>query len=170
MRLCAFVIAAACLAVFGAEARNIRTGPGRLVRDVAADRVSESAGRGGYDTIVPRREREVILRGYDKPNAAVRESFFAVNNTADSLTLGGMEIELTYIAMDGRMLHRVTRWVPCDIPPGQTRSLSIPTWDINHAFHYYLTPAPKRKPSEPYRVKSRLLRLRVGRTEYTDSI
>lgn len=102
-----------------------------------------------YDTV---RQPQLRFSGYDKPNAALRETFLVTN--LDSLDIDGLAVELEYFDMEGRQLHRALHRLTINIPAGETRMVNVPTWDRNHAFHYFRSPAPKRKPSTPYRVKS----------------
>ncbi len=105
-----------------------------------------------YDTVRP---ANVRFSGYEKPNAALRETFLVTN--LDSLEINGVAVELEYLDMENRQLHCVTHSLITTIPAGQTRMLSVPTWDRNHSFHYFRSPAPKRRQSTPYKVKSRTL-------------
>ncbi len=105
-----------------------------------------------YDTVMPARLR---FSGYEKPNAALRETFLVTN--LDSLDINGLAVELEYFDMSGRQLHRTSHRLITDIPAGQTRMLSVPSWDRNHSFHYFRSPAPKRRQSTPYKVKSKAL-------------
>lgn len=102
-----------------------------------------------YDTV---RAPQLRFSGYDKPNAASRETFLVTN--LDSLEINGLAVEFVYFDMEGRQLHRASHRLITDIPAGETRMLSVPSWDRNHAFHYFRSPAPKRRSSTPYRVKS----------------
>ncbi len=106
-----------------------------------------------YDTIVPAKG-EIVCAGYDKPNRATRETFFITNNTAD--TLQGINLTFEYSDLKGRQLHSASHTIKTALVPGETRNVSISSWDRNNSFHYYLSPAPKRRPSTPYRVSSRI--------------
>lgn len=128
-------------------AKRQRTGPARLVP------IEEQAEV--PDTIVPP-DSTLVFSGYDKPNSALRETFFVTNQLPDSVTVLELNVTLTYFDMQGRMLHRVTHNVKSVIPPGQTRNVSVPAWDRNRAFHYYKSTPPSRRPSTPFRVSSSL--------------
>jgi len=129
----------------GMSAKRQRTGPARLVS------VEEPAAI--PDTIIPA-DSTLIFSGYDKPNSASRETFFVTNQMPDSVTVLELNVTLTYFDMQGRMLHRAAHSVKTVIPPGQTRNVSVPTWDRNRAFHYYKSTPPSRRPSTPFRVSS----------------
>ncbi len=142
-RLSSFLIV--LLIVAGMSAKRQRTGPARLVS------VEEPAQ--APDTIVPP-DSTLIFSGYDKPNSASRETFFVTNQMPDSATVLELNVTLSYFDMQGRMLHRAAHSVKAVIPPGQTRNVSVPAWDRNHAFHYYKSNPPSRRPSTPFRVSS----------------
>lgn len=105
-----------------------------------------------YDTIRPAMLR---FSGYEKPNAALRETFLVTN--LDSLDLNGLAIELEYLDMENRQLHRASHTIITDIPAGETRMVSVASWDRNHSFHYFRSSAPQRRQSTPYKVKSNAL-------------
>lgn len=135
----------ATLVVFSAGAKRQKTGPGKLAREQSAEPVIV------YDTIRPGMVR---CSGYDKPNSATRETFFITN--LDSVDIAGVGLVFEYSDTQGRQLHRVAHTILADIPAGQTRSLSVPSWDRNNAFHYFRSNAPQRRRSTPYQVTSRV--------------
>lgn len=136
------------LASFSAGARKHSTGPARVS---VPPRVETPC-----DTIFPS-GTQVRLSGYDKPNSATRESFFATNAHPDSVHITELGIIFTYYDMQGRQLHEQQRKVPCSLPPGATRQLTVPSWDRNNAFHYHLSQPPLRRQSTRYRVSSRVI-------------
>lgn len=84
----------------------------------------------------------VLVAGFDKPLRVGRESMFVTNGTAD--TIAGMGIEVEYLDMSGRQLHRAAHPVRCLIPPAQTRRVEIPSFDRAGAFYYRLSAVPRR--------------------------
>lgn len=103
------------------------------------------------DTVRPPR-----FSGYDKGLNSAKESFFVTNTNGN--TLREFTVEITYLTMDGKMLHKRSVTKQIDVPTGETRRIDIPTWDTQHQFHYQQTdPAPKRR-STPFRVRMRTLR------------
>lgn len=133
-------------------ARRLKTGPG-------LSRPQREATVNPADTIADPRTGAIILSGYEKTNSSSRETFFATNNLGPDSTVTAIELTLTYSDSEGRMLHRRTELVRCLIPPGETRALSLPTWDTNRAFHYRGSPAPPRRRSTPFDVTSAVNRL-----------
>ena len=111
------------------------------------------------DTITDPRIDAVRFSGYEKTNQSTRETFFITNNLGGDSTIVAVELTLTYFDADGNQLHERTETVCCILPPGETRAVSLRSWDANHAFHYYLSPSPARRQSSPFSVRSRLRRL-----------
>lgn len=137
------------LTLLSAAAKKQSVGPSRLKKDApATDAIA-------YDTIVPA-EGEIRCSGYDKPNRATRETMFLTNLLSDSIDIDAVNLTLDYFDLNDRQLHSATHTIFVHLPAGQTRSVSVPSWDRNNAFHYHLSPAPQRRPSSPYTVRSRL--------------
>ena len=116
------------------------------------------------DSIPLPRTDAVRFSGYEKENRSTRETFFVTNNLGADSTLTAIEVTFTYLTMDGRQLHQRTELIHCLIPSGETRALSIPTWDTNHSFHYYLSIPPRQRRSTPFRLTSTPLRLILQET------
>lgn len=100
------------------------------------------AAQAGLDTITGAMTDSVLLSGYDKPLRSRKETFFATNNTSD--TIETLALTLTYLDSQRRQLHRSHVHVNATIPPGQTRNLAIPTWDSQQSFYYILSEVPAR--------------------------
>lgn len=91
----------------------------------------------------------VIFAGYDKGVSASKEAFHLVNRTDATLT--GFSITITYLDMQGRMLHkRDVNW-RCNVPAKETRLIEIPTWDRQKSYYYHLGKEP-RSLATPYDV------------------
>lgn len=115
------------------------------------------------DTISAPRPDAVKFSGFEKTNPSNRETFFATNQLGPDSTLTAIELTLTYFDMEGHQLHQRSELIHCLIPPGETRALSIPSWDPNHAFHYHLSTPPRTRRSTPFRVTSTLRRLLLSK-------
>lgn len=96
----------------------------------------------------------IHFSGYDKPINATKESFLVINNSRHNIKKVG--IRLTYLDLNDRMLHSRETEAECDVPSGETRLLSIPTWDRLHTFFYYSGPEPHRV-ATPYKIAITLL-------------
>lgn len=137
-------------------AKKQTSGPSRLKKPARTEAM--------FDTIRPA-EGQIRCAGYDKPNRATRETFFLTNAMADSMAIDGVSLTFDYFDMSGRPLHRTTRTVSVHLGAGETLNVGVSSWDRNNAFHYYLSPAPQRRASTPYKVVSTVnyvLRLRCG--------
>lgn len=84
----------------------------------------------------------VTAAGFEKPLRAVRESMFITNSTGRPVE--SLSIEITYLDMQGRQLHKVSHEVSTDIPPGETRRVEVPSFDRQGLFYYHLSPLPAR--------------------------
>lgn len=92
----------------------------------------------------------VVLRGYDKPLRARRETVLAVNNSSD--TIEALYVTFSYFDMNGRMLHRRSLRLPEVLPPQQTRMLTFPSWDTQNTYRYHLSAPAPRSYAVPYKV------------------
>ncbi len=101
------------------------------------------------DTIITATDSLVAIKGYDKPLNSTKETFFATNKGKSAIV--GINITFNYFDNQNRQLHQVTKTINCSIPPGETRQLSISSWDKQKAFYYYRSPQPRRQ-ATPYNV------------------
>jgi hypothetical protein len=93
------------------------------------------------------------ISGYDKPLRSRRETFFASNLDGGG-RISRVAVTITYLDASGRMLHSRNVSVPCDIPEGETRNLSIPSWDSQQSFYFVRSTVPSRaQQATPYDVK-----------------
>ncbi|MCM1519002.1 MAG: hypothetical protein NC117_10210 [Pseudoflavonifractor sp.] len=95
----------------------------------------------------------VSLSGYDKKLRSRRETFLLVNRSGRHLR--HVNVTFVYSDLQGRMLHSATVGIDCDIPAGETRQLSVPSWDIQQLYFYRESPAP-RVAATPYNVSHRV--------------
>lgn len=100
----------------------------------------------------------VIFSGYDKPATATKEAFLTTNKT--DVTLIEITVSITYKDMKDRMLHKRSSIIKCNIPPGETRKLEIPTWDSQMSYYYFRSAEPKRT-ATPYKVEITPLSFRL---------
>lgn len=147
-----FLVAVALAAVFAAPLAGQRQ---RTTRP----KVSARAKAPGRDTLALA-DTAVAFSNYDKPLRARRETVLATNLTAD--TLRAVELRVRYYADGGGQIHQGVVWVPCDLPPGQTRLLEWGAWDTNGSYYYRMSRRP-RASATPYDVTVRALRAAVDR-------
>lgn len=93
---------------------------------------------------------KITATGYSKPQGSNVETLFLTN--ADTCTVSGCFISLTYTTADGRMLHRRSVCLPDRIPAGETRLVTFRSWDPQHDFYYYRNETPRQDNKMPYRV------------------
>lgn len=129
-----FVIA---LTSIGMQAQKTTRRALKTTRVVASDTIDITS-----DTI--RNPAGLIeIYGYDKPLNSGKETFHATNNS--DLSINTITVDITYFDYLHRELHRRTATVRHDIPPGATRLLSLPSWDVQNSFYYIHGPTPRRK-------------------------
>ena len=129
MRLIAVIAIAIVSATTICAARRVKTSRGRMIPQAEA-----AQGCRGDTLHTP--EAAVTITGYDKPLRSMRETFFVVNNTGRRLT--AVKVTLTYHDMQGHQLHVSSHEIACDIPGGETRNASVPSWDRQRSFYYHL--------------------------------
>ena len=95
----------------------------------------------------------VTLKGYSKRASDSKESFFITNNTSHRMS--AVRLLLRYTTMNGEMLTQRTVTVPVNLKPGETRLVSIKSFDVQRLFYYYAGPQP-RKQATPFKVAFRL--------------
>lgn len=127
----------------GARKQSTSHGHIKAAATTAESRHSEAA----YETVDS--IAGLSLYGYDKPLNASAESFYAVNGSGSDIVM--LTVEFTYFDMKGRQLHKAEHTLRCDIPAGETRKLSVPTWDRQHSLYYYKSTVPRRS-ATPYSV------------------
>lgn len=96
--------------------------------------------------------------GYDKPLTASKETFLITNSSKTDIKKVG--IRITYLDLKNRMLHSREATVSAEVPANETRIVSIPSWDTQHSYFYYLGQEPKRV-ATPYKVKIDLLWIEI---------
>ena len=95
----------------------------------------------------------VSLKGFAKRASDSKESFFITNNTDHRMS--AVRLLLRYTTMQGEMLTQRTVTVPVSLKPGETKLVSIKSFDIQRLFYYYAGPKP-RKQATPFQVAFRL--------------
>lgn len=95
----------------------------------------------------------VTLKGFSKRASESKESFFITNNTSHRMS--AVRLLLRYTSMSGEMLTQRTVNVPVNLKPGETKLVSIKSFDVQRLFYYYAGPQP-RKQATPFKVAYRL--------------
>lgn len=143
--LSAFLI----VAYFGAEANT------RTTRKSLKTSTEAQCGAIDYPKPVPVASpsaQDVSVKGYDKPLRSRRETFFVTNNYP-SKTIYSLVFTATYLDSSGRMLHRRSEKVDCEIPPTQTRQIGVKSWDVQQNFYFVRSTVSSRaEQATPYDV------------------
>lgn len=98
-----------------------------------------------FDSIADR----ISFYGFDKTVTSAFESFFIVNGS-DS-TVSSISVDISYMDMKDRQLHRRIVSFECDIPPHQTRRQDVRTWDTQKSFFFHQSTKPHRQ-ATPFKV------------------
>ena len=105
----------------------------------------------------------VTMKGYSKLTGANKESFMLVNHS--NLHLSGLEIRFKYTDLDGAIIHERTATVECDLPPFQSRQVSIKSFDEGHRFYYYRSKAQKGAIAYDLTIKIKSYNIKISRNE-----
>ena len=95
----------------------------------------------------------VTLKGFSKRASDSKESFFITNNTSHRMS--AVRLLLRYTTLNGEMLTQRSVTVPVNLKPGETKLVSIKSFDVQRLFYYYAGPQP-RKQATPFKVAFRL--------------
>ena len=95
----------------------------------------------------------VTLKGYSKRASDSKESFFITNNTKHRMS--AVRLLLRYTTMRGEMLTQRAVTVPVSLKPGESKLVSVKSFDVQRLFYYYAGPKP-RKTATPFQVAFRL--------------
>lgn len=105
-----------------------------------------------YDTIAAPDASSISVNGYDKPLRSRRETFFTTNNS--DRNVARIAFTIRYFDARQRQLHQSAHNIPADIPAGETRQISVPSWDPQFNFYYIRSAIPQRaQQATPYDIK-----------------
>ena len=152
------VAAAACLITPDTDARRIKTSH-KIQKTSVRNHDGKADDSGAiiltedstavWDGI----KRRIRFYGFDKTAGSPVESLF-ITNGLDSI-LRGVEIDITYLDMQGRQLHRQSIELDCTVAPGETMRSDFKTWDTQKSFYFHQS-APPRRQSTPFDVRIEL--------------
>ncbi len=100
------------------------------------------------------RKGAITIKGYVKRASDSRESFLITNNTGRRITR--VRMLMRYSDTEGSMIHEREVSVACDLKDGETRQVSVASFDKHRAFYYYAGDKP-RKRATPFVVQVRIL-------------
>lgn len=95
----------------------------------------------------------IVMKGFSKRASDSKESFFLTSRLPHRIS--SVRLLMRYMTMDGNVLHERRIVVPVDLKPGETRLVSVKTFDVQHLFYYYGGNKP-RKSATPFKVAYRL--------------
>ncbi|MDE6467479.1 MAG: FxLYD domain-containing protein [Muribaculaceae bacterium] len=137
------------LAAMGVAVQAQRTTRGGLVPRQPSQTVSSQSV--ATDTIAAPEPHTVDINGYDKPLRSRREVFFATNNSSRGIE--ALAFTINYYDTKNRQLHKASHNVNVDIPAGETRQVSVRSWDSQCNFYYIHSAVPQRvEKATAYRV------------------
>lgn len=135
----AVIVMFACLVAFGVCAqkttRKVRPSTASVPSAVAADVAAD-------DTLSAPPCDSVAVAGFEKMLRSRRETFIVSNNM--SRDIKDVDVTITYNDMKGRMLHRAGHRLTVDVPAGESRSVSVPSWDLQGVMYYCRSAKPAR--------------------------
>lgn len=140
------VVVALSLSADKTRRRHIKVKPEITVSPAAITAPSTT------DTICCGLDSLISRSGYDKPLHSRVETIFITNRLDRPLT--HLSLSIIYRDMQGRQLHRATRQLDCNIPPGETRMLTFSSWDRQMSFYYHRSRPPKRSPGTPFDIST----------------
>lgn len=79
------------------------------------------------------------LYSFQKTVASRVESIM-ISNLSDSDTIIAVEVDLNYRNTAGEQLNRRTATFTAEVPPGETRHATVPSWDRQQLFYFVETP------------------------------
>ena len=95
----------------------------------------------------------ITVKGFSKRASESKESFFITNNTSGRMS--AVRLLLRYTTMNGELLTQRAVTVPVQLKPGETKLVSVKSFDVQRLFYYYAGPKP-RKQATPFKVAYRL--------------
>ncbi len=97
----------------------------------------------------------IRLSGYDKPLRSTKESIFVTN--ASRRTLRFIDLEITYFDESGRQMHKRNIKLSVNIPGGETRQLTFPSWDKQRNLYYVRSGKPRISDGTPYSISAKVI-------------
>lgn len=92
----------------------------------------------------------VSFSGYDKPLRTTRETLFITNTISRRLLR--VAFTIAYYDLPGRLIHKQSHNVAADVPAGESRRLTFPSWDRQQSFYYHRSRKPKVSGATPYGI------------------
>ncbi len=100
---------------------------------------------------------QVTFRGFDKPVESRVETFFVTNTAPYRLTR--LTVRMDYFGSDGEKMHSRECVIDCDIPAGEQRQVSVPSFDRQQTYRYQHSRVPPRRAAATFTVRLTAVRL-----------
>lgn len=95
---------------------------------------------------------KITVSGYEKTLKSKYESLLITNST--ETTIIELNLTINYLDSKGRQLHQRKIRIETEIPKGQTRMATFPSWDKQCSWYYELCPPARlSNNATPYKVK-----------------
>lgn len=141
-----FAVALAYATVFDGFARRTSTRRG----NVSLRSTHNQDGVVVADSVIVPDSIQVKCYAYNKPLRSNRECFFISNSTGFDITR--VFFTLQYFDAKGRQFHQASNNKTADIPNGETRQITFPSWDKQQSFYYIGSPR-SRTSGTPYDIR-----------------
>lgn len=132
---------------------RVRTTQKQLHSATATVQQLETAEVDSVDIVAGVNPDGIVMKGFSKRASDSKESFFLTNRLSHRVS--SVRLLLRYTTMDGSLLHERRVVVPVDLKPGETKLVSVKTFDVQRMFYYYGGSKP-RKSATPFKVAYRL--------------
>ena len=139
-----------CVSSLDARTRTTRKNLRSIEVPVMSSRPSDGLLPDSLATVDP---DAVTLKGFSKRASDSKESFFITNNTRQRMS--AVRLLLRYTTMNDELLTQRVVTVPVSLKPGETKLVSVKSFDVQRQFYYYAGPQP-RKQATPFQVAFRL--------------
>lgn len=124
-----------------------KTDTRRKHQPTAPEAVERLSALNGHDSL--HYADKIILSGYGKNITDANETFYVTNDTP--FLIARLQLKFTYTTTGGEMIHEEIYDIPCEIPPSETRQVSVRSFDRQHNLYYYRNRKPKRA-ATPYKI------------------
>lgn len=130
----------------------------------SANRAEPSLTMTFNDTVWSPERDIIVVSGFEKTLRSSRESMYVTNNS--EYAMEGIGIEVSYLDISGRLLHKAVHDISVNIPAEETRMVDIASFDRQGLYYYHLSPAPKRAVrATPFKVTVNVLYILTPKSE-----
>ncbi len=150
--ICIFSATLCAALLTEADAKKVRlklSAPSSASRQSEAVRLPQEGA--ALDSLQLDTARKLIrFSGFEKTASSVKETFY-ISNDSD-FDISEIEVEITYRDTKGRMLHKREERLNVNIPPHETRMVTIRALDTQKSLYYYKS-KPPRNGGMPFEVE-----------------